>query len=435
MKRPLYGWLTSEAVSLTGTRITMVALPFFVLATTGSVAKLGVVSFVETLPFIVFQVLGGPIIDRIGPRRVAITCDFASVVVIGSVPMLHSAGLLSFPLLLLCAGTAGAIRGPGDSAKLAMVPSLVTEAGVSLERASGLSTTVERTASMLGVAVAGLLVAAMGSANALFLNAATFAISGTILAWSTARLPRPVRARVASESDGDSTRQPALDHVKEYLRQLHEGFSFLRRDRVLFAITAMVALTNLLDAAWATVLVPVWAKGFAGSATAMGLLFAVFTGASALGAISAAVWAERLPRYKTYLLAFLLAGAPRFVAMGLDFPLFAVLAVAAAGGFAAGFINPVISAVTFERIPEELVGRVSSLKVALAYALIPFGGLLGALFITASGLAVALIVCGLLYLAVTMLPALDPRWREIERPSVSDGRKADDESARVATTD
>ncbi|GEP34731.1 hypothetical protein NSZ01_24990 [Nocardioides szechwanensis] len=62
-----------------------------------------------------------------------------------------------------------------------------------------------------------------------------------------------------------------------------------------------------------------------------------------------------------------------------------------------------------------LLGRVSSLTTAMCFALLPFGGLLGGVLVTTGGLPFAMAVCGALYFAVTMLPALDPRWREIDR--------------------
>ena len=60
-------------------------------------------------------------------------------------------------------------------------------------------------------------------------------------------------------------------------------------------------------------------------------------------------------------------------------------------GFAAGFINPVLGAVIFERIPEPLVGRVSSLSTAMCFALIPFGGLVGGVLMVMPGLVTDLI--------------------------------------------
>lgn len=412
MRRPLYGWLTAEAVSLTGTRVSMIALPWFVLTTTGSATKTGLVAFAELLPMVLLKVLGGPLIDRLGPRRVAIACDLGSVAVIGAVPLLHGLDLLSFPLFLALVALAGALRGPGDGAKNAMVPALVREAGVPLERATGLHSTVERTATMLGSIAAGLLVAAVGPTTALLLDALSFGVAAAVLAWSTSSLPR-----VAESSAESPAESPG------YRRQLREGWDFLRGDAVLLGIAVMVALTNLLDIAYVSVLLPVWADEYGGGAAAIGVVLAVFGGASALGAVCAAAWAARLPRYRTYLLAFLVGGAPRFLVLALDSPLWTVLVVSVASGFACGFLNPVLGAVIFERIPEPLVGRVSSLTTAMCFALMPLGGVLGGTLIGAAGLAPALVAVGLAYLAVTMLPALDPRWREMDRRSQDDRQR------------
>jgi MFS family permease len=401
-RRPLYGWLTSEAISLTGTRVSMIALPYFVYTTTGSASKTGLVALAEMLPLVLLKILGGPIIDRVGPRRISIACDVLSVPVVGAIPLLHHVGHLSFPGFLALVAVAGALRGPGDGAKSALVPSLVEHAGVPMERATGLGSMVERSASMLGAGFAGGLVAAVGPANALVVDAVSFALSAAVLAWATRGIGG---ATVPAEGADEAP----------YLHQLHEGWRFLRGDRVLLGIAVMVALTNFLDIAWSSVLVPVWAKEYGGGAAAIGLLFAVFSGSSVLGALCAATWGERLPRYATYLVAFLVTGLPRFVVMAWDVPVWSVLAVAVAGGFASGFLNPILSAVIFERIPTALVGRVTSLTTAMCFVLMPLGGLLGGLLTDAFGLTVAMLGIGLAYFAVTMLPALDPRWKEIDR--------------------
>ncbi|HET7193512.1 MAG TPA: MFS transporter [Nocardioides sp.] len=399
-RRPLYGWLTSEAVSITGTRVSMIALPWFVLTTTGSASKTGLVALAELLPLVILKVLGGPIIDRVGPRRVSITCDLLSVLVVGSVPLLYHLGHLSFLGFLLLVAAAGALRGPGDSAKHALIPALVERAGVPLERATGLASTVERGASMLGAVFAGGLISVIGPANALIVDAVSFLLSAVVLAWAT------VGMRPAAPVEGAA--EPP------YHQRLAEGWRFLRGDRVLLGIAVMVALTNCLDIAWTTVLVPVWAKEYGGGAAAIGLLFAVFGAAAVAGAMCAAAWGERLPRYRIYLLAFLVGGAPRFAVMAVDSPLWAVLAVAVAGGFAAGFINPILGAVIYERIPAPLVGRVTSLTTAMCFALMPLGGLLGGLLVSSWGLTTAMLAIGAAYFLVTMAPAVDPAWRAMD---------------------
>ena len=78
---------------------------------------------------------------------------------VGAIPLLHEAGWLPFPVFLLLVALAGALRGPGDAAKAALTPAVVAAAGVPMERATGLHSTVERTAGLLGAAAAGGLVA------------------------------------------------------------------------------------------------------------------------------------------------------------------------------------------------------------------------------------------------------------------------------------
>jgi MFS family permease len=408
-RTPLRGFLAAEGISLVGTRVSMIAIPWFVLTSTGSATQTGLVTLAEMAPLVTLKALTGPLVDRLGPRRVAVTADVLSLLVVGAVPLLHATGLLTFPVLLGLVACAGALRGPGDGAKNAMVPLLVEHAAVPMERATGLASAVERSASTLGAAFAGGLVAVTGPANALVLDAVSFGVSAAVLFTITRGLPRHL---------GEPARRPDAarrSRVGGYLTELREGWDFLRRDPVLVGICAMVAVTNLLDQAYAGLLVPVWGRQSGYGVGAVGLLFAVFSGASIAGAVAASAWGPRLPRFRTYLLAFLVAGAPRFVALALPTPLWGVLVVAVLGGFASGFINPVLGAVTFERIPAPMMGRVSSLNSALCWSLIPFGGVLGGALVSSYGLSAALIAIGAGYFAATMLPALQPRWREMDR--------------------
>ena len=357
------------------------------------------------LPLVLLKVLGGPVIDRVGARRVAIGCDWASVAVVGAIPFLYDAGHLPFPLFLALVALAGALRGPGDAAKHSMTPTLAAAAGVPMERVTGLSSTIERTAGLLGAALAGVLVAAIGPANALVVDAASFGVSALLLAWAI-----PARTKAVAPDPSDEEADPAT-----YLEQLREGWRFLRSDPVLVGITVMVSLTNLIDLAWSAVLVPVWGIRQGGGAAAVGAVFATFAGASALGSLVAAARGDRLPRYLTYLVCFLVTGLPRFVIMAFDTPLWGVLAMAVVAGFAAGFLNPILGAVMYERIPDHLMGRVTSLSTACCFALMPFGGLVGGFLVGGVGLSAALFICGAAYFVVTMFPAVDPRWREIDR--------------------
>ncbi|MEV0597652.1 hypothetical protein [Nonomuraea cavernae] len=113
--------------------------------------------------------------------------------------------------------------------------------------------------------------------------------------------------------------------------------------------------------------------------------------------------------------AFLLAGPPRFLIFAVDAPLWVMLAVFAMSGFSGGFLNPILGAVSYERVPRHLLGRVNALKDAQAWAGIPLGGLLGGMAVAAAGLAPVLLACGAAYALTTNLAGLRPEWREMDR--------------------
>ena len=196
---------------------------------------------------------------------------------------------------------------------------------------------------MAGGPIAGILIAVVGASQVLLVDdAATFALSAALL---TLLVPRAVRA----------ADEPA---PARYLAQLREGFAFIRHDPLIRAIVVMVLFTNMLDGAFSTVILPVYADRVLDSAVALGLMVGVFGVGAMTGAIVYGAIGPRLPRYVTYAVAFLVAGAPRFFILAA-FPVLPVVLVSL-GLFAvaAGAINPILSNVEYERVPVGMRGRV-----------------------------------------------------------------------------
>ncbi|WP_299053734.1 MFS transporter [uncultured Nocardioides sp.] len=394
----LAGYLAADVLATAGVRVSFIAVPWFVLTTTGSAVLTGVVAFAGTVPQVVAQALAGPVVDRFGARRVAIGAEALSVPVLAAVPAAYALDVLSIPLLCVLVALAAALNGPADAGRGALVPQLARHAGTSLERVAGLAGTSERTASLAGAALGGVVVAAVGAPYALVVTAVGWGAAALLTLVATRRLVAP---------------EPAPR--QGYLTELREGAGFLRRDPVLLGIAVMVAVTNLLDQAYSAVLLPSWVVASGLGATVLGLLGASFSGAAIAGSLLAAAYGDRLPRFATYVVAFLLAGAPRFVVVALDSPLAGVVATGVVAGFAAGFINPLISALLYERTPEPMVGRAGSMMTASAWSLIPFGGLVAGGLVAGVGLAPALVACGAAYLVATMAPAAGPRFRAMDR--------------------
>lgn len=413
-RRPLYGLLAAMLVAHTGTRVSAVAFPWFVLATTGSATKTGLVAFAELAPYVVSKALTGPWIDRIGGRTVSWTTDLVSAAAAFAIVALHLAGALSLPAFLGLVAVIGAARGPGDNAKEVMIPEAAERCGVPLERATGLSGTVERLASTVGPAVAGLLIGVSGPVWGVAVNGATFVLGSILVALA---LPRGMGGPPSEETDADADAQgdTAEAGPTSYLRRLAEGVAVLRRDRLMLTICVMIALTNLLDIGWSSVLLPVWVHDEHKGAGFLGLALTTMSAGAIVGSLVASAWAHRLPRRPVFFVGFLLVGAPRFVALALDAPTPVLLAVLAVGGLGSGFLNPILSAVFFERVPRRLYGRVGALLDAMAWSAMPFGGILAGALIAGLGVSPALVVCGVAYATITVAASLRPEWREMDR--------------------
>ncbi|MFC8078604.1 MFS transporter [Streptomyces sp. NPDC057307] len=412
------------AVSLTGTRVSAIALPWFVLVTTGSATQTGVVAFCEMAPYVVVKAFTGPLVDRAGPRTISWTTDLISAAAALAVPLLHAADRLSFPLLLVLVALIGAARGPGDLAKDVMVPEAAEHGRVPLERATGFAGVTERLAATVGPAAGGALIAFLGPLSGLTVNAACFALGSVIIGVMLPRgMGRPV-GHVPSPPDGAD---PSADAPAEpgYWRRFGQGFTFLRTEPLLLTIMVMVMVTNFLDAAFSTVLLPVWAKESGNGPSAIGLCAAAGGLAAIGGSLIAAAVAHRMRRRVVFFAGFLLAGAPRWLILASPAPLWAVVVVFAVGGFGAGFLNPILAAVSYERVPRRLLGRVKALSGALSWSGMPLGGLLGGAAVASFGLAPVLLVGGAAYFLTTNLTGLRPEWRQMDRLR-GKGRPADD---------
>jgi MFS family permease len=404
MKRPFIALAIAEIFSITGSRLAAIAVPWLVLVTTGDPVLTGLAALFEMLPYVLAKGLSGPLIDRLGQRRIAVTCDMASALVIGLVPLLHWLDLLAFPLLLPIVFVVGMLRGPSDAAKVALTPAVAELAGVPLERVAGVNAAIERTATTAGLAASGALIALVGASEVLVLNTIAFLIAAAFIQFGIPKLPPPA---------------PQEQKPSTYWQDLRAGWDFLRRDSVLVALMMMVAVTNLLDQAYGAVLVPVWVQQHGHGPEILGLLFATFTGASVFGAGIAAALAEKLPRLLVYTLAFVITGLPRFLIFAVDTPLWAMLGVLVVGGFACGFINPVIGVVMIERIPKAMIGRATALSGAIFWILIPFGGLVGGALITWFGLSAAMWTVGVAYLAATLIPLVIPSFRKMNKTAAA----------------
>ena len=123
--RSLAAVLVAEGVSLSGSAMTFIALPWFVLITTGSTAKMGWVLAAELLPVGLLGIPAGTLIARLGAKRTMLVADSARTPLMAAIPILHWTGHLTFPLLLTVTFLIGCFMAPYYASSRLILPEVV----------------------------------------------------------------------------------------------------------------------------------------------------------------------------------------------------------------------------------------------------------------------------------------------------------------------
>jgi MFS family permease len=397
-RTPLYALFVADSVSLVGNVVSQLAIPWFVLITTGSPALTGLAVFFHFLPIVIAGLFGGVIVDRLGFRTSSVLADLASGASVAAIPALHLTIGVELWQLMALVFVGALLDAPGATARAALFPDVVKLAGVRMERATGIRGAIQRGSLLVGAPIGGVLVAELGATTALWLDAASFVFSAGLIAG----LVPTSRRKETHEARG------------RYLHELREGIAFVRRHRLIRAVVLTVLITNFLDAPLGVVM-PVFAREAFGSAVHLGLMFGVFGGFALAGSLVFSAVGHRLPRRRTFVICFFVWAADYLVLATLP-PLPVALAALAVGGLAVGPINPLLGTIGFELIPAELRGRVLGVITAGAWAAIPLGVLLGGAVAEAVGVGPTLLGIGICYVAVTGYGFFNPAFRELDAP-------------------
>src|SRR5581483_7535221 len=335
---PLVALYTANAISMVGNVLMVLAVPWFVLQTTGSAEKTGVTGFFEALPIALAACLGKTVVDRVGYKRSSIIADLGGGVTVALIPILYAMGALEFSTLLALVFLGNLLDAPGSTARDAIVPDLAARAGVSLERASSLNQIVERSSRLIGAPLAGVLIAAFGATSVLWIDAASFFISAII-----------VFLFVTNVVHKREEEAPRGLHA-----QFFDGVNFIRHEPILRVIVLVVMVTNMLDNG---VLFTIYVQQVFGNAVDLGISVAAIGGGAVVGALIFSAIGQRLPRGITFIGLFVLVGL-RFFAYALYPPFPVLIAIQLLAGLASCPLNPLISTVSYERIPADMRGRV-----------------------------------------------------------------------------
>jgi MFS family permease len=271
-------WL-GETVSMLGDQFYLVALPWLALELTGSSLALGLVLMAAAIPRAALMLVGGALSDRYEPRGIMIASSAARAVLVALLAVLvWTDALQMWHLYVLGAGfgTADAFFQP---AALALVPRLVHPER--LEASNALVMGSMAVTGMIGPALAGVAIAAAGSALGFGIDAATFAFA--VITLLLVRRPAP---KTIDSRNRDSSGRTFASIV--------EGLRYARRDAQIRTILLAVAVINLVVVGPFFVGLPAVVVHFGGGPMAYGIVLSAWGGAALIGAIAAGTLGTRL---------------------------------------------------------------------------------------------------------------------------------------------
>jgi len=342
---PLAALVVAEVISATGSQMTALALPWFVLTTTGSPSRMAAVVAAEILPWALLGIPAGAAAARLGLKRTLVVCNLAWFPLIALIPVLHYVGALTFGLLLLLAALTGALWPAYLASQQALLPSLVGEDSRAMAQASALLFSAMRMTYMVGPALAGVLIALWGAPTVLIIDAASFLVAAVLV---LDFVPTVERAPTVTGFAG-----------------MLAGLRFLIRDPFLAPLTVAQVISQTAFQALVIAL-PVLAFTVYGESSGIaGLLLAAWGG----GALAGSVLSYRTSRTWDLLrsgdAAWLLQALPLWLLVASVPPGVAIAALALSG-LGNGLRVPAMQALALLRTPAALRQQTGAASSSLA---------------------------------------------------------------------
>jgi Na+/melibiose symporter-like transporter len=406
-------WI-GEAISSLGDQFALIALPWLALVLTGSPLALGGALALMAVPRALLMIVGGVSVDRFSPRLVMLGSNAVRLVAVSIIGLLVLAGAAQLWMLYAFALVFGVADAFFFPAQTSIVPELVE--GEQLQRANGIVQGTAQATVLVGPAVAGVVIAALGAGSsgasdggigvALLIDAATF-LASLVTLW----LIRP-RAHTAQEHGS-------------ILEAIREGVRFVWRSPGLRAVIVLNLAGNLFIVGPFEVGMPFIAYSrLPEGAAAFGLVMAAFGGGSLLGLILASILpAPRPSRLGPVVMATLaIAGLGVAAVAQVHTTILAILVIGAAGT-ALGAGNLLGLTWIQGRIPPELMGRVMSLLITASVGLVPVSMLVAGVAVQVS-LDATMLVAGLGMAVLALGALLSPAIRNLGLESLAQSEPA-----------
>jgi MFS family permease len=392
----------AAAISNVGDGVYATALPLLAASLTRDPLAVSLVTFGEWLPWLLFGLVSGALLDRWERRRVMWTVDAARFAVVGGLAVAVVLDRASIPLLV----AAGFLLGTGqtlvDTAQHSIVPALVSRDPARLERANGRLQGTQIVANQFVGPPAGGFLFSLAAWIPLAVDAVSFGASSALVAAIRGRFGR--QPRTAGPGTAGAARRPSLR------AEIAEGLRWLLRHRLLRALAVMVAMINLLGSAHDAILVLFAQERLGLGSVGFGLLLTGSAAGGVLGSVVAPWLSRRFGAANILLGGFVFEGAATF-GVGLSSSPWVAGPLLGVTGLVIVAFNVVMSSLRQALTPDHLLGRVISTFRLFSYGAVPLGALLGGVVARTFGLRAPFLLAGVAVplVALLCLPVVNRR--------------------------
>lgn len=355
-------------VSTLGSTAAGIIYPLLVLAISGSAAAAGVAAALRFVPYLVFSLPVGALIDRWDRKRVMILCDVGRGITVASIPVAMLFGALTLWQIYIVAFVEGTLFVLFNIAEVAALPRVVTQG--QLPDATAQNQAAFGVAEIVGPSLGTFLYQTFGRAVPFIADAISYFISVVSL------------VMIDTPFHGERKRVQ-----RPLLAEILEGLSWLWNKPLIRYMAILTSGLNFITAG-VQLIVIVRAKDMGASDAGIGLIFSI----GGIGAIVGSLIGGRIQKrfqFGQVIVAVVWAQA-------LLFPFYALVPKTLLLGVITGLIfsmGPVYNVVQFSYrlalIPDELQGRVNSTFRLLAFGLMPVGAAVSGLVIEHFGAVVA----------------------------------------------
>jgi len=412
--------LVANLVSVAGGAFSTIALPWFVLATTGSPALTGLAVLCDITPVVLLSFFAGAVVDRFGALTARLVSDALSAVTVLAIPLLHATTGLAYWQLLTLVALNGAARAPAPAASLVVLNHLVQASGASGTQVRSYYTAGIRLAFICGAPLAGLVITWRGAPAALILDAVTFALSAAVLL-PLLRLPGLRRTSLAPAAAAD----PSTSTAPARRSTAWAGMSALASDKTLATMCALLLALAVINGGWGGALAPLYGQRVLGDPATLGLLFAA-SGAGAMVGNLAYPWiAARTNLTRLIWVCIALEGILGFGALAVVKTVSVLMVALFVAGLGLGLIGPLWLGLVVRSTSPNQQGHVFGVNFALEQAGVAVGAAGAGLLATHLDLTTLLISASVAGLVLTIAAATSPALRSLAHEEETTGLSAE----------